>query len=83
MSPRKSAAEIGAQLRAILQRRGMTAAELARRLGIPWMHVENYLAGRYTIRRGTIERIARALECDRSELDPDLRPRPARRSENR
>jgi transcriptional regulator with XRE-family HTH domain len=82
MSQRKPAAGIGARIRAVLQRKGMTATELARRLGIPWMHVENYLSGRYAIRRGTVGRIARALECDRSELDPDLRPRPARRAEN-
>jgi plasmid maintenance system antidote protein VapI len=59
----------------------MTTSGLARRLGIPWMHVENYLAGRYTIRRGTIGRIARALGCDPSELDPDFGSWPARQAQ--
>jgi transcriptional regulator with XRE-family HTH domain len=80
MPQRTLAAEIGVQIRAVLRRRGMTAAELARKLGIPRMHVENDLAGHYAIRRGTVQRIARALECDRSELDPDLKPWPARRA---
>lgn len=78
MPQRTRTDEIGANIRAILGRRGLSVVDLAKRLGIPWMHVENYMAGRYAIRRGTIERIARALECDRSELDPGRTRRPPR-----
>jgi transcriptional regulator with XRE-family HTH domain len=78
MPQSKPGSEVGVNIQDILRRRGLTAAELGRRLGISWMHVENYIAGRYAIRRGTVERIARALECDRSELDPALPPRPVR-----
>lgn len=55
-------------LRQMLSDRGLTQAELAKRMCVERSYISHLLTGYRTPQLDTLERIARALNCDASEL---------------
>jgi DNA-binding XRE family transcriptional regulator len=68
---RKSwAVHVGKQMRKLREDLGMTQSAIAEKTGIPQSHISRLENGEHSANRGTLDKIAEALEVPVSQLDP-------------
>jgi DNA-binding Xre family transcriptional regulator len=66
-----NALRVGATLRTLRRQRGLTAAELGRRTGMPQQSISRIENGRHDIAFSTLERILAAMGCTLGDLQED------------
>ena len=62
---------VGQNIRRLRERAGMSQSELARRIGKTRSMISQYECDMYAPRMGTVEKLAAALNCKKSEIIDD------------